>query len=329
MASDLDDAIRAFPVASWLSSYTEVRDGGGNNLYADCPACKGRQKLQIRKETRRFRCFKCDDGGHATGDWRGWGTLFQLVRYLEGFSTVGQAVRFVIERSGLPDVEVKRLQAPARKLPPEAFPASECAPDHPAVVRLEERGLSHLLDHIQVAVDGKYANRWILPCRFMGKVEGFEAKAWHKSKQPKALYPTWFKPQDTIYTTAWDRDLDFGVVTESIFDAETFALNALGLYGSSLLAGQVDRLLELRRDFGVTRLFWALDPDATARQLKAIGEKTSALFKNFLVPLPARTVSGEKSDPNSLGHETCLELLAQAVEVTSELDLLSWEMRTL
>jgi hypothetical protein len=327
--ADLNEAIRSFPLAGWLSSHTEVRDGGGRNYYADCPSCDGKQKLRVRKEDGRFKCFKCDAGeGNTNERWKGWGNLFSLVAFLEGLRW-GEAIRFVVQRSGVPDLPLERADAPRHKIPKDAIPCLEVPDSHPSMKRLAERGLYHLRDKFYLCALGEYANRWILPCQFMGEVHGIEAKAWHRATQPKALYPTWFNPQESIYTTyAWDDSLPFAIVTESIFDAETFGLNAVGLYGSNLLPGQFDLLLKLRKR-GVEALFWALDPDAWSKQAAAIVQKTSALFKNYIVEIPPLLPNGDKGDPNAIGHVSCWELVESAKQITSEWDLLATQARDL
>lgn len=326
---DLSDLAAAFPLSSWLSGYTTVRDGGGQNLYADCPVCQGKQKLRIRKDTGKWTCFKCDEGGHGGETWRGWGNLFQLVAFLEGLNW-GEAIRFVSQRSGLPDIQLPKAARPFSMIPREALKLSDFEPDHPARTRLAARGLQHLEPHIYGCVTGKYARRWIIPCRFLDdQIHGIEAKAWSKAKQPKTLYPTWMSPQENVYTTAWDDSLPIAIVTESIFDAETFATNAVGIYGSQLLPGQFEKLLELKRRKGVVALFWALDPDAVVRQRNAILQKTLGVFKNYRLRFPTALPNGEKPDPNSVGHATCWDMIDSATEVESELDLLDEELELL
>lgn len=326
--SDLDQAIKNFPVRSWLSEHTNVRDGGGRNLYADCPECHGKHKLRIRKDTGKFKCFKCDEGGYGGVNWRGWGSIFQLVAHFEK-STFGQAVRLVVERSGVPDIQLTREGAPLQKIPREAISLLEIPEDHRANRRLRERGLYHLREKLYACFSGKYAERWILPCHFRGDVHGIEAKGILGATEPKTLYPDWFVSTDYIYTTyEWRDSLPFVIVTESIFDAETFGLNAVGIYGSQLLPSQFDWLLKLRQK-GVDSLFWALDPDAWSRQAQAIVQKTSAQFRNYVLEIPATLHNGSKGDPNGIGHVACWELVEKAKQIESEWDLMETSARDL
>lgn len=325
---DLDNAIRAFPVVQWLSQFTAVSDGAGANLYATCPVCGGRAKLRIRKENRAWKCYRCVDGGHGVGKWNGKGSLVSLVAHLEQL-TVPKAIEFIGAQAGVPDLAYVPPDVPYQKIPREALPLSEFDTEHVAWERLRERKLTHLAPRIFGCVSGQYADRWILPANFLGHTEGIEAKSWFRTVLPKALYPVWFKTPEWVYTTYdWDFSLGFAVVTESIFDAETFQQNAIGLYGSTLLPGQLDRLLELRAK-GIKTLFWALDPDAVKKQNQAILQKTIGLFKNYTVSFPCKShnlgsgshASG-KMDPNEAGQATCWELLDTAVPIESELDLL-------
>lgn len=322
MAASLEDAVRRFPINAWLSGHTRVRDGGGRNLYADCTACQGKEKIRYRKETGRWTCFKCDAGGYAGDAWRGWGDLFALVAYFEKIS-YGQAVRFVADRAGIPDLDFKRPEIPRNKIPEEAIPLAEIPADHISHRRLAKRGLAHLAPKLYGCVSGQYAGRWILPCKFGKELQGFEAKAWHPKTQPKALYPTWFVARESVYTTYnWDDSLGFAIVTESVFDAETFGLNAVGIYGANLLPGQFDKLLTLR-ERGITALYWALDPDAFDKAAKGILSKTFSMFSNHLVEIPKLLPDGSKGDPNAIGTDACWELVESAVLVESEWDLLA------
>jgi hypothetical protein len=317
----LDEAIAGFPVLSWLSAFTVVKDGGGANYYADCPVCTGHDKLRIRKGTHFWKCYRCTDGGHGDGYWKGRGSLVSLVSHLEGIPT-GKAIRFIAEKAGIPDLAYVFPEAPHSKIPREALKLADFDQDHMAWQRLRERGLTHLAPRIYGCVTGDYADRWILPARYLGTLEGIEAKAWYPSSKPKALYPTWFRTPDSIYTTYdFDLTLGFAVITESIFDAETFQQNGIGLFGSQLLPGQFTKLLDLRSK-GITTLFWALDPDAHKKQAQAILQNTLGLFKNYMVVLPSNPNGMGKMDPNAAGQETCWDSLDTAVPIESELDLL-------
>lgn len=314
----IDEAIRAFPLASWLSLYVRVKDSGGRNLYADCPVCAGKYKIMVRKDTRSWRCFKCSDSGQS--HWRAHGSLIGLVQHLEGLST-SKAITFVAEKAGVEDIRLERPEAPPKLLPDNIFPLTDADESHLSRRQLRKRGLDHLTEKIFVDVSGEYKGRWILPCNFMGRLVAFEAKTYYEAVTPKALYPEWFATQDYVYTTyGWDTTCPAAIVTESIFDAETFGQNAVGIYGSHLYPGQFDALLELKKQRGVEVLYWALDPDAWRRQSQMILQRTAGVFRNFILNYPV--IEGRKLDPNELGHECAVGLLETATEVHSELDIL-------
>jgi hypothetical protein len=324
LTTDLDEAVRSFPISSWLSGYTRVRDNGGRNIYADCPVCQGKLKLRIKRDGK-WNCFKCPKTGQT--DWKGWGNLVNLVSHLEQLQW-RDTLSFIADKAGLPDIVIARADKPRSRLPREAIPLTEAERDHPAVVNLYRRKLEHLIDRIYICVSGKYADRWILPCYFRGELHGFEAKSYW-GKEPKCLYPEWFMTSESIYTTKeWDDSCPAAVITESVFDAETFGQNAVGIYGSNFTPGQLDCLLKLRES-GVRNLYWALDPDASVRQAAAILQQASAFFTNYVVPLPEFTPEAKKADPNELGHDACIELLGKAQLISSELDLLERELANL
>jgi hypothetical protein len=159
-----------------------------------------------------------------------------------------------------------------------------------------------------------YANRWILPCHYFGELTGFEAKTYGNGK-PKSLFPEWFRPDSTVYTTTWDVDQDFCVITESIFDAETLGSNAIGIFGSVLRHGQLQKLLEMRNTCRLRRLVWFLDPDAVKKQTRAIVTKTLPHFTNYIVR--------SEYDPNDTGSTKCWKLVKNSIPVASARDILN------
>ena len=113
----------------------------------------------------------------------------------------------------------------------------------PSVRYLHNRGVQHLVSSSYVCIDGPYRGRILLPAMWLNELMGFEAKS-YAGKKPKSLFPDWFLTSATVYTTRrWDNNLPFCVVTESIIDAETLGVNAIGLYGSTLSWAQWNCLI--------------------------------------------------------------------------------------
>ena len=314
MSTSLNRAIAKFPIRRWLQEQTGV-SGDSGRVRIDCPGCGGKRTLSVSLETTGCRCFRCADGGKHNGSWKGTGHIVHLICLLEGVDR-SSAVRKVFELAGVKDDYKKPAKVDTGKdVPDNLFPLSSFDPTDQRRAALEARGLEHLVRKVHFCATGRYADRWIIPCMFMGKIVGFEAKAYKKSITPKSLFPTWFKTSQHIHTTDWDYDEDFAVITESIFDAETIGTNAVGLFGSRLNDGQV----QCFSDLGVKRLVWFLDSDAWMKQATAILGKTMMLWENWVVKVP----KGE--DPNSLGKQNCWNLIGQAVKVEDGLDLFSIE----
>lgn len=319
MQDELQTAIDTFPVVRWLSKHTEVFDtGGGDNVYANCPWCfsEGHKKtLAVSTVHKIFRCFRCFEGGHHQSEWKGTCNLVKMIMLLEQIR-FAQAKSLIFELSGLPEpIRRERQKAPQQLIPTEAVQISKCHPQAECIQELHKRRLDHLLDKIYFCPTGKYSYRFILPATWMGSLEGFEAKGISKSQEPKALYPEWFFTGEHLYSTKWDDKLDFAVITESIFDAETLGTNAIGLFGSYLKEGQLALLNELRHQ-GISRLVWMLDGDAIKKAIRQILGKTSGIFDNYIALLQ------KPEDPNSIGHNEAWQRVVDSRPVASVSDVL-------
>jgi len=316
MNNPLTDAINGFPLMNYLSTRVQkLVVGNGNNVRVDCPNCGGRKTLSIHRTSKRIQCFRCTEGGRGLA-WEGHGSLVDLIQLLDGL-TKWQAIERIFEESGVPDSTPapQSPQKPPELLPPESLPLIAADPEHPARANLRARGLSHMESRVRVCVDGRYAGRWILPVCEFGELKGFDAKSF-SGRTPKSLFPEWLETSRMLYhTPAWDSRIDHVVITESIFDAETIGFNAVGIFGSVLRDGQFNRLWELRKR-GVTKLVWMLDEDAWIKQINAILRKTRNFFDNYVVDMPPG------SDPNSIGHDACCQLVRHARVVNNSFDLL-------
>lgn len=310
------DGIARFPLIRWLYDRGISADSTSEHVRLDCPHCRGRLTLSINVASKWGRCFKCADGGRAGRTWRGSGDLLDVICLLEGVDR-RTAYRRIEEYSGVHDVHLgpakKDADPPKAIIPSDAIPVQKADKDHPSRRILRDRKMDHLEPFTYLCVDGEYANRWILSCYQFGVLVGFEAKSYVRAKPP-SKFPIWFKTGKHIYTTKnWDYSRDFAVITESVFDAETLGVNAVGLYGSKLAQGQLRRLLDLR-DRGVKRLVWFLDWDARVKQRDIILQKTSMFFDNYRVEMPQWT------DPNELGKDRCWEIVGRSRYVGSALD---------
>lgn len=320
MNHPIAEAIENFPLLSWLEEkgIPHKSDGSTQNVYITCPVCMGKAKLGIHKIRKYWQCFKCFEGGFGQGAWEGKGSFVKLVCSIQK-CTPSKAIKFIASRSGMPDlVKEQEYTLPKEIIPSDAIPLCETHKDHPSVKYLRSRGLERLREKSFVCVKGKYAGRLILPCYWFNDLVGFEAKSYCNQK-PKALYESWFVTGDTIYTSqVWDNSIDSAIITESIFDAETLAINALGFYGARVTEGQLAKLLELKRMQGVANLFWLFDQDATFKVARIVIAKTAGFFNNYVTKIP------EGADPNSLGYEMCVRLMRESVLVESEFDLLEY-----
>jgi hypothetical protein len=304
-----------FDVVSWISQYTKVRSKGHDNCYADCPFCKGESTLAISRRLNIFRCFRCYDGGHCREIWRGTCNLTKMMMLLENIS-YREAKEKVANLQGLTFKPTQTERPKIEPLFPESFPLKECHFLNPGRLMLAKRGVSHLVDSSSYCPIGTYHDRVILPTNYLGQLTGFEAKAIYPSQRPKALYPNWFRTGETFYTTQrWDESESFLVITESVLDAETLGINAIGLFGSYLKDAQFELLLKLR-ETGKTDLVWMLDSDAMQKSIRFILTKTLPFFTNYITKLPR----GE--DPNSLGRDKCWSLVSRAKEIKGEEDFL-------
>lgn len=310
--TDLDDAIAKFPIVSYLRQFPGFEDRGREHVRLNCPVCRGYMKLNVHRELKRGHCFKCDEGGAGLGRWNGKANLFGLIRILENLDDRA-AFKRIYAFAGLPDpIYVRPTDTQTVRGMPSDSIRMQNSSLHESAVYLRGRGVGHLLNTASVCVSGMYTGRVILPCNFLGKFEGFEAKSYCGHAR-KTLYPQWFETGRTIYTTPWYFGANFAVITESVLDAETLGVNAVGLYGSVLRDGQLSRLLDLR-ERGVRRLVWMLDADAIRKSAIAIRKKTFSWFENFVIQLNA----GE--DPNSIGRDECWRRVAEASLVRDEFD---------
>lgn len=314
MAGNLKTAIEHFPLVRWLSDKTSVRETDSEDLYVDCPVCGGHRKFGIHRFKKIGHCFKCDDGGEGGTTWNGRADLLRIVQLFDRCSR-RDAVETIFRLSGIPDFGFSPKEIPQKQLPSEAVPLTDCNPQHPAYQMLLRR-CDHLVATSHVAVSGRYSYRVILPVHWFGELLGFDAKSYMQAI-PKSLFPAWQAAGAMHATAAWDHSQDFCVITESVLDAETLGVNAIGLCGSVLRDAQLCRLLELREQ-GVDRLVWFLDYDAWRKQCQAVFRKTGR-FRNYVVPLLA------DADPNSLGREEAWRLVGNAVPIRDELDLVRLE----
>jgi len=314
---DLKKAIADFPIRRWVSERLGVTPVG-DSCRCDCPHCGYKSAMRISFTSKRIKCYACDDGGHGGTVWNGRGGLLDLIMLVDRVQ-MSDAVSTVFAYSEYPEqtIQARAVVVPENIIPSNALPLSKALVDHPARVQLSRRRLDHLLPRLYLCVDGHYAGRWVIPCRYFGQLEGVEYKTYEGAK-PKSLFPhRWFQTDKCIYTTyGWDESKDFAIITESAFDAETLRTNAVGLYGSVLHEGQLDRLFDLQEHHGVHRLVWCLDPDAWAKQSRAILSRTRTFFENYVCTIP------EGDDPNSLGYQVCWDLVRNAQYIGSSLDLL-------
>lgn len=316
--SSLDEAIAAFPVITWASQYTTVYDKGGRNVYADCPICSGKKTLGIEREKKIFHCFKCNEGGRGGDIWNGKAHVTRMIRLVTGISW-NDTIELIYRMSGFPDPPRQKKSTPIQLLPKEAEPLKDASNFHPGVIYLTYRKMQHLQNTSYFCRTGQYKDRVILPAYFLGEMIGYEAKSSIKGVKPPSLFPDWMDTYSYVYTTSINWESKFLIVTESIFDAETFGSNAIGCYGG-FKEGHLPTLLNLRKK-GLESLIWALDWDAWKKQSKAILTKTVGLFNNYVVNMPY------KKDPNDLGREACWNLLNTRLRISDELDMLQAEIK--
>ena len=321
---DLKIAIANFPIRRWVSeNFTRVSSSNrGEFLRVDCPFCGGRNTLSIDTRKKYCRCFRCEGKSVSEGSWSGRGGIVDLVCAVEGID-VKSGIARVFQLSEFPDTVVRQEKPVAvdKDIPAEAIPLDKVENSHESVQGILRRGLIHLLESVYVCVDGRYARRWILPVYWQHEFVGFEAKSYVGDK-PKSLFPEWFKTGEYVYATqTWDTRFGFVVVAESIFDAETIGLNAVGLFGSTLRVGQLTRLIELAENRDVHSLVWFLDSDAWTKQQAGILRYTNVLFDNYVVRVPPG------QDPNSLGKDKCCDLIRAAIKVSDSVTLASQHYR--
>lgn len=316
MKEDLSRAIKKFPVLTWLSEHTRIRQRENVNVYANCPICKGTWTLGVHVEKRIFHCFKCNEGGKGGSQWNGRASLVTMIRLLERCS-FHEAVKLIYKLSGLGDIVFSQLGQ--REVPKELLPEGHYRPilssdaGRKLAKWLDQRGVLHLFDECYLT-NTKYQGRVILPCYYFGELIGFEAKS-YTNQTPKSLFPDWMDTYSYFYTTDGKLEREFLVITESVLDAETLSMYTIGLYGSSLKEGQLARLIKLKEQ-GLKELYWMLDEDAMVKQLKIILTQTGQAFRNKICVLP----KGE--DPNSYGSMNCFNAVSGAIAVEDEWQLL-------
>jgi len=312
LAGNLRDAIDKFPIARWLEGQAKTRDGGTANLVMDCPVCGGRRKLWVHRERKHGQCFKCAEGGAGGAVWDGKAGLIKLIELIERCDK-RQAIDRIFELSGVPDYGYTPREIPEAVLPKGRIPLQEVHPLQPGRKMLADRGCEHLVGASYAVVEGRFRYRVIMPIQWFGELLGFDAKAWLPAMKPKSLFPEWQEGGAIHTTAAWDHSEDFCVITESVLDAETLGVNAVGILGAVLRDAQLSRLLDLRGQ-GVRRLVWMLDGDAFTKAANAILRKTGR-FENYVAVLT------RDEDPNDLGRQECWNRVKTAVPVRDEFDL--------
>ncbi len=313
---DLQAAIDKFPIVMWLQQHFRIKDTGADRVRIDCPVCRGERTLSVTLSSKFFHCFRCDDGGLGASVWNGRASLFTFLKLYEKLSP-RQTFTRIRTLAGLPDVAREQMPVSFERWPKEAVPLSSAVASHPSVKWLVGRGMGHLIPVSKVCPTGTYANRILLPCNFLGTTTGFEAKT-YVGATPKSKLHYFPEEHGHLYTTwNWDSAQDFAVVTESIIDAETLGVNAVGIFGSVLRDEQLLALLRLKEEKSVKRLVWFLDGDAWRKQANSIARKTSLFFDNYVVLTP------QSQDPNSLGYAKCWEMVGKATSVVDTVDMLS------
>jgi len=316
----LQEAINAFPIVAWCQENLQAVRVGSDEINANCQFCGGYRKLNVNIAKRLFHCFKCREGGHGGRKWNGGANLFQFM-VLSGLSKA-QAYKEIFARAGFPDNPTPERKVLTRSpIPDGAIPLNRL-PDHePAVQYLRRRQVPHLIPVSYVATTGRFKDRVILPCNYLGEVLGTECKAFKNQRVKALFYPEdEFHTSETVYTCLnWDLNSKTAVVTESILDAETFQnVNSIGLYGCRLHEKQVSAILAL----GVERLIWCLDGDAYFKPysgtVNAISRLTLEVFDNWVCTM------GYREDPNELGPNGCDALLKTAKQITSIWDLYAY-----
>lgn len=305
--TDFEKAVKAFPIASWLSR-RGAKDSGAENIRVNCPSCGGYRTLGVNRNTKLAHCFKCVEGFGR--EWNGKSNLVGIIKLFDrcddrtAYATIFRESGVSFESS----TSVPTREAPKLFYPEDSIELSKANVQHAAYQMMTRRGVEHLIPTTRVCVSGKYAYRVILQAQTFGELHGFEAKA-YSNQMPKALYPEWMDTALHVYTTQqWDATADFAILTESIIDAETYRINALGLYGSVLRDGQLAVLVSMRSK-GIKRLIWSLDQDAWRKQCRSMLSKTTLLFENYAVDIP------KDQDPNSLGFTRCWDLVSRAEHI--------------
>lgn len=312
--------IEEFPIASYLSRFVTVYDGGGVSFRADCFHCSGKGTFSVNRLVMGFHCFRCNPrwGGHGPPVWEGKAGLVKLVRLLERCERK-TAWQRIFQLTGAPVALKSRSRVSRALVPEEAVPLAGLPESEPAVAMLIRRGVQHLIPLAFVAIGGRYHERLILPALHFDQLQGSECKSVYESQKPKSLlHPEAFPAGTTVYTSRWwNKESRRAVVTESIFDAEMFegVENAIGTYGGGLTPGQSVLLSKM----GIRELVWFLDGERNAWRttINCIRKRTLSLFDNYVFPVPL------DEDPNSLGRARCAELLETIVPVESDLDLLT------
>lgn len=313
------EAIAGFPVLDWLSRHVKVYDKGMVNTYTDCPICGGERKLGVNVDTKLMRCLKCDEGAYCSDIWNGKANLYKMIRLVERCSPK-EAIEMILRMAGMPEQRhintVSERPLPTEILP-EGIVSLKGLLQHPSYVYLKVRGVEHLADKCFVDPIGKYKGRIVFETKWFGEPHGFEAKSYTNQK-PKSLFPEWMDTENFLYSTEdWNPDVPVCVITESVIDAETFACNTVGMYGSVMREGQWLLLREMCRKRGITRLVWFLDNDAWYKQSKTLVTKALGMFDNYVVNVP------KGQDPNSLGRDRAWSLAQSAKRIQDEFDLVT------
>lgn len=279
-----------------------------------CPPEKRKPKLSVNLDSDNFHCWVCDFSGRSLVPLLRIGGNRDDIRAYIDMSSGASAVAATVQAEKQYDSPV--LPSEFRTLSKEyRSPYYRLAIDY-----LRGRGV-HLSDILRWKLgyceDGEYAYRIIFPSfDSRGELNFFVGRLFFgagvKYKHGKFSKDIIFND----YMIDWSEPV---ILTEGPFDALKARDNAIALQGNDVRIGSA---LFNKIVVSSVPVFFALDSDATERQLGIIETFMQYGTRCFCVEL------GGRKDVGEMTHDEFLERKASAIEVVSSLSLLKARLST-
>ena len=250
-------------------------------------------KLQINIFTQKWHCWVSNVGGH---------TFFQLFKRLNATNEQFDELKEILGDTPRYYSKTTNTTEEIVKIPKEFEPlwnGSDGIVKRHALSYLYKRGITDsdiLKYNIGYCDRGAYVNRIIIPSYDSeGQLNFFVGRDFYNSKMKYRNTPT---SKDIIgfdLFINWDEPI---ILCEGVFDAMAFKINAIPLFGKTVMNNLYKKIIEQK----VKTLYLALDKDALTDSIK--------ITENFINnEIEVKLMLTQEKDPSEIGFENLLYLI--------------------